>query len=291
MVARWSLVAGVAVGLALGAWGMGALAAEPVSWHTVRGPSPGPARVIGGYTKGCIAGAVPLPQEGAGYQVLRLSRQRFFGHPLLIDYLRDLGRRLDKAHLGVALVGDMAQPRGGPMAFGHASHQSGLDADIWLRLDQPRLSPQARETVREVTMVDYGAQRVDAKAWTDAQGEMIRLAAGDPRVSRLFVNPLIKQALCRRGWPDRSWLQRVRPWHGHDGHMHIRLECPADSPSCEAQKPLPAGDGCDEVDSWLPVAKPVVRPIPAKPRPPHVALPAACERLLGAGERFVSKIQ
>ena len=30
------------------------------------------------------------------------------------------------------LVGDMAQARGGPMLTGHASHQVGLDADIWL---------------------------------------------------------------------------------------------------------------------------------------------------------------
>ncbi|HYD32137.1 MAG TPA: penicillin-insensitive murein endopeptidase [Azospirillaceae bacterium] len=271
-------------------WATQAPAAEPASWNTVRGPVAGPARSIGGYARGCVAGAVALPQEGAGFQVIRLSRQRFFGHPLLVDFLRNFGRKMEKAKLGVALVGDMSQPRGGPMSFGHASHQIGLDVDIWLRLDLPKLSPGARENVREVSMVDFTSQWVDRRAWTDAQAEMIRLAAGDPRVSRIFVNPVIKQALCRRDWADRSWLRMVRPWHGHDGHMHVRLNCPADSPACEAQKPLPPGDGCDEAGSWLPTAKLAARPVPANPQPPKMTLPAACSRLLQGGERFANKI-
>ena len=47
--------------------------------------------------------------------------------------------------LPVFYVGDMAQPRGGPLPFGHASHQTGLDVDIWFTLTpRPRLVPAAR---------------------------------------------------------------------------------------------------------------------------------------------------
>src|ERR1700761_2549400 len=80
---------------------------------------------------------------------------------------------------------------------------------------------------------------------------MIELAAEDARVERLFLNPLLKRALCERTTGDRRWLQKVRPWWGHDDHFHVRLACPADSPECVPQPPLPPGDGCDALGWWL----------------------------------------
>jgi penicillin-insensitive murein endopeptidase len=47
----------------------------------IKQPSAGPPRSIGSYAKGCIVGAVPLPQEGATWQVMRPARNRFWGHP------------------------------------------------------------------------------------------------------------------------------------------------------------------------------------------------------------------
>ena len=249
------------------------------------------ATVIGGYAAGCFTGGVALPPEGPGYQVLRVSRQRYFGHPSLIAVLSDLGRRVEKARIGVALIGDMALVNGGPMPYGHASHQNGLDADIWLRLDLPRLPVGQREDPHEIIMVDYAAQQVDADVWGAGQRTLIRLAAEDPRVARIFVNPVIKTALCQHAarHPDEAsgWLGKVRPWHGHDGHMHIRLLCPDDSPACEPQRPLPPGDGCDEeLASWLPVNRLVSKPIPPMETQIHQIrlrrgnLPAACRALL-----------
>ena len=112
---------------------------------------------------------------------------------------------------------------------------------------------------------------------------MLRLAVDDPRVDRIFVNPAIKEALCKITSPDdREWLRRIRPWYGHDEHFHVRLACPADSPLCEPQAPPPPGDGCQEVISWLrpPQAEP--DPIPPKHGPPNPALPAACTKVLNA---------
>jgi murein endopeptidase len=90
-------------------------------------------RAIGTYAKGCLSGGVALPISGPNWQVMRLSRNRNWGHPRLVRLLERLAndaRRLD-GWPGL-LIGDMAQPPGGPMITGHESHQIGLDADIWL---------------------------------------------------------------------------------------------------------------------------------------------------------------
>src|SRR5690348_14069491 len=96
-------------------------------------PAAMPTRVIGFYAKGCIAGAEALPINGDTWQVMRLSRNRYWGHPDLVALVERLAAKAHKeAHWPGILVGDMSQPRGGPMLTGHASHQVGLDADIWL---------------------------------------------------------------------------------------------------------------------------------------------------------------
>ena len=48
-----------------------------------------PARAIGGYSAGCIDGAVALPKVGEGFRVAKPERNRVFGHPLLVGMIRD----------------------------------------------------------------------------------------------------------------------------------------------------------------------------------------------------------
>ena len=168
------------------------------------------------------------------------------------------------------------------MPQGHSSHQSGLDVDVWLRLDLPHLSEAKRESLTEIKFVDHDRFHVTSD-WSDRQARMIRLAAIDHRVERIFVNPAIKQALCQRSWPDRAWLRKVRPWWGHDGHMHVRLSCPAGNSLCENQKPLPEGEGCgDEVRSWLRQSTAIVERAPGSVPPRVSKVPAACQQVLNA---------
>lgn len=252
-------------------------------WAAATQPAAGAATVYGGYAGGCMQGATALPPEGPGYQAIRLSRKRNYGHPALIRYLQDLGRLVEKNGLGVMMIGDMSQPRGGPMPNGHASHQIGLDADIWLRLDQPRLSRPEREAPTAINYVDYVSLSVKTDAWTDRQTRLIRLAASDPRIARVFINPVIKQKLCLETPPaDRGWLAKVRPWWGHDAHVHVRLSCPADSPECAAQNEPPPGDGCgEEVESWLAdLAKPAEPKPPGEAKPRAANVPKACVAVL-----------
>jgi penicillin-insensitive murein DD-endopeptidase len=250
-------------------------------------------RAIGQYDRGCVAGAAKLPMNGPGWQVMRLSRNRFWGHPVLLGYIRQLAadaQRLDGSP-GI-LVGDMAQPIGGPLLGGHASHQIGLDADLWyMPMPSHVLSADEREQTAASNMVNPEALTVDKAVWTGAQIKLLRRAASYPEVARIFVHPAVKKALCEVAGQDRAWLQKIRPWYKHDDHFHIRLNCPAGSPSCVAQPPIPAGDdGCGkELDDWFKRlrAKPEK---PAKPVPPPKPvlvsdMPAECQVLLAETER------
>jgi penicillin-insensitive murein endopeptidase len=261
-----------------------AFAADPHRWGEVETPAPGPAAAIGGYVHGCLRGGEDIDLDGPGYQVIHPSRNRYWGHPDLIDYIEKLGERVDAAGLGPMLVGDMAQPRGGPLSFGHASHQIGLDVDIWYRLDSQRLPVDAREDISLPSMVSWQTQRVDGNHFGHAQISLLRLALQDPRVDRIFVNAAIKYALCKAAAPDdRDWLRRIRPWYGHDDHFHVRLACPATgSPDCEPQAPPPPGDGCTEAVSWLKPPQSEPPPAPPKHGPPNPSLPTACRSVLNA---------
>src|SRR5262252_8223003 len=146
-------------------------------------------RTIGFYSKGCLAGAVALPINGKTWQVMRLSRNRNWGHPSLVQFLERLAAQAPKTGWHGLLVGDMSQPRGGPMLTGHASHQVGLDADIWLTpMPDHQLSRLDREEMSATNMVREDRLDVDPSRWTPDHVAVIRTAAEDPAVQRIFVN-------------------------------------------------------------------------------------------------------
>jgi penicillin-insensitive murein endopeptidase len=250
-------------------------------------PASMPARSIGFYAHGCLAGGVALPINGPTWQVMRLSRNRNWGHPTLVAFLERFSAKLPKdAGWPGILVGDLSQPRGGPMVTGHASHQVGLDADIWLTpMPTHTLSWEEREKTSALMMVRADRKDIDPNHWTPSHLKVIRDAAEDPVVERIFVNPAIKKALCREAGKDRAWLSKVRPYWGHDTHMHIRIYCPAGSHDCEKQPEPPSGDGCGHaLDWWFTPGRlhPIPPLIPPKPKPPLLMkdLPAACRQVL-----------
>jgi penicillin-insensitive murein endopeptidase len=252
-------------------------------------PAAMPTRVIGFYSKGCIAGAEALPINGDTWQVMRLSRNRNWGHPDLVALLERLAAKAHKDGWPGLLVGDMSQPRGGPMITGHASHQVGLDADIWLTpMPDHRLSREEREEMSAVMMVRPDRLDVAPHVWTPGHLALIRDAAQEPRVQRIFVNPAIKKALCREAKGDRSWLHKVRPFWGHDYHFHIRITCPEGGKQCESQPAPKQDEGCAPSDFayWFKdsVLHPKPPKEPPKPRPgPTLAqLPPDCRQVLAA---------
>ncbi len=251
-------------------------------------PLPGPARAIGSYADGCMAGAVALPITGPAWQVMRLSRNRNWGNPELLAFIERLGNNAKKAGWNGLLIGDMAQPRGGPMISGHASHQIGLDVDIWFTpMPDHVLSREEREMDGAVNMVAPDGLDVDHKVWTPTRTALVKAAAEDPKVVRIFVNAAIKKEMCSEAGTDRAWLAKVRPWWGHAEHFHVRLACPPDSPQCKPQPPAPQGDGCGHaLDYWFKesVLHPKPPKVPPKPARPLTlsGLPAACRAVVKA---------
>jgi penicillin-insensitive murein DD-endopeptidase len=244
-------------------------------------PAPGPARAIGSYTKGCAAGAAELPADGPNWQVMRPSRNRAWGLPMLIGFLERLSVAAAGAGWPGLLVGDIAQPRGGPMLTGHSSHQIGMEADLWLTpMPDRRLSAAERDQISAISVVAANGDDIDPEVWRPEHRKLLELAARSPGVARIFVNPAIKRALCREAGADRDWLRLVRPWWGHNYHFHVRLSCPRGDAACQGQPAPPAGDGCGaELDWWF--TPEALHPKPGPPeRPLRVAdLPPACQAL------------
>ncbi len=253
-------------------------------------PAALPTDSIGSYAKGCIAGAARMPITGDTWQVMRLSRNRNWGHPDLIALLKRLSveARKDAGWPGI-LIGDIGQPRGGPALTGHASHQIGLDADVWLTpMPDHLLSREEREDMPATMMVREDRLDVDPKAWTSRHWLVLRDAAQEPSVQRIFVNAAIKKALCREAKGDRSWLAKIRPWYGHDFHFHIRMRCPSGDSDCKGQPDQAEGDGCKPSDLAYWFKDSIIHPKPPTepPKPVHgitlAQLPAACRQVLNA---------
>ncbi|WP_102110419.1 penicillin-insensitive murein endopeptidase [Oceaniglobus roseus] len=230
--------------------------------------SPAP---IGFYSKGCLAGAAQLPETGPTWQAMRLSRNRNWGHPDTIAYIERLSRKAAQLPGWNGLyVGDISQPRGGPMASGHASHQIGLDADIWLRpATDMNLSRAEREKISSISMRRSNGAFTNSN-WTRAHHELLKAAASDPAVARIFIFPGAKVQMCKDEKGDRSWLNKIRPWYGHHYHFHVRLKCPRGAANCETQAPQPAGDGCADAQDWV---NNILNPPPPKPRDPNAPKP------------------
>ncbi|MBR9970639.1 penicillin-insensitive murein endopeptidase [Magnetospirillum sulfuroxidans] len=272
---------------------MGGVAwAEPMSagpWAALTAPVESAPSSIGSAAAGCLTGAVALPDNTPGLQILRPQRNRVWSHPRTIAFLDQLGRQAQHQGLAPLLVGDLSQPRGGPMAYGHGSHQNGLDVDIWFRLPGKPLAAAERSNPVPVSMVRGRA--VDTRHWGARQLKVLELAAASPEVDRIFVNPAIKAAACKTIRGDRAWLGKLRPWWGHDEHFHVRLTCTAGDVNCTPQAAVAAGDGCGaELSSWL--VKSTILPDNGrdKPNTRRPDLPSVCANILdrpGAREASV----
>ncbi|MGV8985651.1 MAG: penicillin-insensitive murein endopeptidase [Cypionkella sp.] len=265
-------------------------------------PTSGPAQPVGTYGRGCAAGNVELPESGPTWQAMRLSRDRNWGNPALVSYLEDLSQTVTRFGWRGLYIGDLGNPRGGPMISGHASHQMGLDADVWFlppsRLD---LSRAQREKLSSISIRTNDQLRVNGN-WHPSYREVLKAAASDPRVDRIFIAAAVKLEICKTARrSDTKWLQRLRPEAGHQDHFHVRLKCPPGSSLCQTQTPTVAdlskgGNGCDEtLNYWVSDAylhpKAVKNPGPKPPKKPHRKgpreftmsdLPQQCSAVLSA---------
>ena len=258
--------------------------AAETPWSQVRTTAKGDTESIGGPSNGCVRGADRLAPAGEGFVSIRRHRNRYYGHPNTIAFVEDLGASVAERTGGrLIMVGDLSQPRGGRMSSSHVSHQNGLDVDVWLTLAESERqawqdTPEARDPPSML-----GQQGLTPNGrWGADQRFLIKQAAEHPDVDRILVNPGIKRELCRSD-ADAAWLRKLRPWWKHDAHMHVRLKCPNDSPSCKQQSPVPIGSGCGTELAWWfsQEARSPSRGSSSSPRP-RPKPPAACNSVLRA---------
>ncbi len=257
-------------------------------WASVAKPSQTGAssQSIGNYNGGCISGAVAIAPEGVGYQLMRPSRNRAYGHPELKKFIEVMGRIAAHQYESALLIGDLGQPRGGPTLSGHRSHQTGLDVDIWFLLSKQAASRSLTRAERESwsapSVLLGNSDTINPKEWTATHEKILQSAAQLPEVDRIFVNPSIKRELCKKSAGDSAWLKKIRPWWKHDDHFHVRLKCPANNRHCQNQEPLPLGEGCDASLAWW-FSTEAKTPSGKKPEPyKPPLLPDLCKAVLQA---------
>ncbi|WKD50407.1 penicillin-insensitive murein endopeptidase [Microbulbifer spongiae] len=257
------------------------------AWEAVEGPSAQGAASIGTYTNGCLAGGETLPLRGEGYQLVRTGRARHFAHPATIAFLKDLSQSVAQHKLGRIQIGDMSMARGGPFgSSGHSSHQTGLDVDIWysqdLRAAERPLTRWERDNISAIPLADARRHRLIEEHWDERVPQILRLAAQDKRVERIFVHPTIKRHLCEITGPNREWLRKVRPWWGHNYHFHVRLTCPPGDSTCTPQAPVRTEPCGNDLDWWFSDEfYAILNGTKAKPtRPKPKTMPQQCRQVL-----------
>jgi len=256
-----------------------------LSWQDFSTVSNQKPDAVGTYNNGCLFGGAGLPETGEGFQVIRTSRNRFYGHPNLINFIQSLAIATKAKGLDDLLIADMSMPRGGNFKSGHASHQTGLDVDIWLRSFEQKLSIKQRETVEKLDVVNKKQFKVKTASWNPDHVTLIKEAAKSEQVARIFVSPVIKQQLCDMEFTDDAWLNKVRPWWGHTYHIHVRLSCPKENSHCKNQKQVADTDGCNELAWWRnqftkPAKKLIKKPVKKKAKIKAKVKPEQCQALL-----------
>ncbi len=217
-------------------------------------------QAVGSYAKGTLIHDSTIALQGEGFVKLFVPRSRWYATSDMVGMLTYISSEMTTRfprHERLQ-IGDISAQGGGPIS-GHASHMIGLDADIaYFNVSQREQDPQDVSGFK-TSYVLNGKITQDFDMVRNFAA--MRVLVGTGRVNRIFVNAVVKKAICdfsKTMAPDPApvdpklasipvTLRRLRPWEGHDDHMHVRLTCPKASPRCLAQEEPPAGDGCQEV--------------------------------------------
>ena len=186
---------------------------EPVAPATVAAPSSAAVQpvwrnsfALGAPSDGRLVRGVMLPAEGPDYftwdpvlhEVPNRAWRRW-GTDRLVRFLLGVIRGYAVAHPGAPRVGigDLSKPRGGPFGPVHATHQNGLDADVYYpRRDRRERPPKL-------------VSQIDRRLAQDLLDRFV--AAGADLV---YIGP-------NTGFTGPAGIVQVL-WN-HDNHLHVRI--------------------------------------------------------------------
>ncbi len=234
-------------------------------------PTTDKPQAIGFYSKGCLSGAVKLEDTGPNWQIMRPGRNRNWGHSSTISFIKELSKNASEVGWKGLYIGDIGGPRGGPMPYGHQSHQIGLDVDIWLSPPKSlSLTKKQRDNLEPISIRKENLREINQN-WTPDHAKILKAAATNDKVDRIFITAPAKIWMCENLEGQNNWLQKIRPIWGHHYHFHVRLKCPKGSSECIQQKPTVSqisnsSNGCDETLYWW-VTKALEPPDPKKKKP------------------------
>lgn len=193
------------------------------------------SEAIGFYSDGCMVDDYQLSQFDGNFELVNAWRNRHWAHGRAVNFIAYFTDTMANKNIGPIKISDVSQHGGGDVSPSHASHQMGLDIDIWLANG----NEEYQDVVQGSSVNEELFEKFHAR-------DMYRTAVANSNVQRIFVNPAIKQYLCRTE-SDTSWLRKLRPMSGHTGHMHVRLYCTDFDEDCIPQFEIGPGSGCNEV--------------------------------------------
>ena len=244
------------------------------------------ARSIGFYTHGCLAGGVALPINGKTWQVMRLSRNRNWGHPDLVAFLERLAAKVPKVRLAraagrrhgaAARRADAHRPRqpSGRARCRHLAHADAEDAADarGARGDVGDQRGRRGQEGRRSEDLDAGPFRADQGGGRGPEGRAHLRQCGD------------QEGAVPRGRQGPRLAAQGAPVVGAQLSFPCPHRLPGRQPGCKAQDPAGETEGCGkELDCWFSpgVLNPPPPKEPPKPRPPLTMadLPAACRQVL-----------
>ncbi len=216
------------------------------------------SQAIGSHNRGFLRTGTELPANGPGF-VCRHRSNRDFGTDLAIEMLTGAAADADKNFPGQSpiVVANISKQGGGklcnPSGSCHASHQTGLDADVVFpsvkKVTDMWSLCGGRCTKGSHISDDFDTPRF----WNFVK--TLNCAKSRPVIA-MFIDAQIKHYMC--DWvkqntnedlsdPDSCafrTLQAMKHASGHHNHVHVRFKCPGNRDCRDATVSLGRGTGC-----------------------------------------------
>lgn len=225
-------------------------------------PSQVPNQAVGAHNRGHLEKGAQLPTQGPGYQV-RNGKVRSHGTNSMIESIQLAAAAMVQASPQGSdiVIADISNPTGGRLANRsgrfHASHQTGLDADIAFPMKNGQAgdlwaacsSGGGRCARGQGVSANFDTERF----WTFASSMVCQ--PQEPVIA-MFIDTEIKRHLCawaRAKFPSElnnpsscvfKTLRAMKYEPGHHNHVHVRLKCPGNPDCRNATVSLGKGTGC-----------------------------------------------